>query len=100
MTPDYANDPLLRALARLPGAVPDEARASRVRERCHATLERARLRSTRPARPKMTPIVSIDPGNDPRGHFSMRAIEAALVGGLCLLYLSTVLLEAGRLLPR
>jgi hypothetical protein len=84
MTSGHANDPLLRALARLPEAAPNDARASRVRERCHAALERSRLRSGRAARPATI----------------ARAIEAALVGGLCLLYLSTVLLEAARLLVR
>jgi len=70
-----ANDPLLRALARLPTAATDEAREARVRARCHATLERTRLRN--------------DPGT--------QIAEAALVGGLCVLYLSTVILEVIRL---
>ena len=45
MTFNDANDPLLRALARLPAAAPDETRAARLRTRCHALLERARQRN-------------------------------------------------------
>lgn len=81
MTSGNADDPLLRGLARLPAAAPDEARAARSRARCHAAFERARLRRERPAR-RSTAI---------------RIVEAAFVGGLCLLYLSTVILEAVRL---
>ena len=81
MTFGPADDPLLRALACLPAAAPDEARAERARARCHAAFERARLRRERPAR-RSTAI---------------QIVEAAFVGGLCLLYLSTVILEAVRL---
>lgn len=37
---DPAIDPLLRRLADLPRAVPDESRTVAVRERCHAALAR------------------------------------------------------------
>ena len=82
MTFGDANDPMLRALRRLPDAAPDEAREARVRARCHAALERARRRRERPA----------------RGSTALQIVEAALVGGLCLLYLSAVLHEVGRLI--
>ncbi len=82
MTVGDENDSMLRALGRLPGAAPDETREARVRAQCHATLERARLRSERP----------------PRRSAALLVIEAALVGGLCLLYLSAVLHEVARLI--
>jgi hypothetical protein len=81
MTSGDANDPMLRALGRLPAAAPNEARETRVRARCHAALERARRRRERPA----------------RGSTALQIIEAAFVGGLCLLYLSAVLREVSRL---
>jgi len=81
MTFGDPNDPMLRALRHLPDAAPDEARESRVRVRCHAALERVRRRRDRAA----------------RGSAGLRIVEAALVGGLCLLYLSAVLHEVARL---
>lgn len=78
MTLGDANDPVLRALANLPAAASDVAREARVRARCRAALEQVRLRRERPARRSTV----------------AHAIEAALVGGLCLLYLSTVIREA------
>jgi len=81
MTFGDPNDPMLRALRHLPDAAPDEARESRVRARCHAALERARRRRDRAA----------------GGSAGLRIVEAALVGGLCLLYLSAVLHEVARL---
>jgi hypothetical protein len=80
MTPDHAHDPLLGALAQLPAAAPNDARASRVRARCHAALERARLDRDRAA----------------RGLTTSQILEATLVGGMCLLYLSTLFLAALR----
>ena len=82
MTFGDANDPMLRALERLPAASPDEARAARVRVRCHAVLERVRQRRERPT----------------RGSTALQIVEAALVGGLCLLYLTAVLHEVARLI--
>jgi hypothetical protein len=82
MTIDDANDPILRALRRLPDAAPDEPRGARVRARCHAALDRARRGRERPA----------------RGSTALQIAEAALVGGLCLVYLSALLHEVTRLI--
>ena len=35
------DDPILRRLAALPLAIPDEARAARIRQRCHTALRHA-----------------------------------------------------------
>ncbi|OFW05057.1 MAG: hypothetical protein A3H96_06000 [Acidobacteria bacterium RIFCSPLOWO2_02_FULL_67_36] len=69
-------DPLLRRLERLPPAGPDAARAERVRTRCHKAL--ARQAAQRPSRPPA----------------KWRRWEPALIGGLCLAYLTEVLHEA------
>lgn len=82
MTSSDANDPILRSLASLPTATSNAARDARVRARCHAALEQSRRRHER------------------RTRRSGRAqvIEAALIGGLCLFYLSTAIHEVVRLL--
>jgi hypothetical protein len=78
-----AGDPILRNLHRLPQLEPDRARAERVRMRCRAAVARR------------------DVANAPRrGTFTSRVIEPALVGGLCLIYLTAVILDVLRLLPR
>jgi hypothetical protein len=79
MTFDDGNDPLLRALRRLPGAEPDAARDASVRGRCRATLVGRRRRDERQAH---------------RAAFARRVLEPALVGGLCLVYLAEVLRAA------
>ena len=96
MTVGDANDPLLRALARLPAAAPDEARAVRVQARCRTVIERARLRLRNDTGSDFTQNVK----SLPVSFLPFRAtqiVEAVLVGGLCVLYLSTVILEVVRL---
>ena len=80
MTFDDGHDPLLRALARLPAAPPDEARAARVHARCATALEHARLRREHPGS-RLT---------------ARQIVEAALVGAFCVFYLSAVLHEVAR----
>lgn len=75
------NDPVMRMLQRLSPVAPDEARAERVRARCHAALSRRQAARQPKPRPAGT-----------------RVWEPALVAGLCLAYLSTVVRQALHLL--
>jgi hypothetical protein len=68
---DDASDPIVRSLQRLGLLAPDERRAAQVRERCRARLRRP------PARE--------------------RRLVPALVTGLCVLYLSAIVLDVLRL---
>lgn len=68
---DDASDPVLRALSRLPVLSPDERRAARLRARCHARLRRA-------PEPK-------------------RSLGPVLLTGLCVLYLSALVLDVMKL---
>jgi hypothetical protein len=83
MTFDDDRDPILRQLARLPVATPEADRSERVRARCAAGLAR---RHTAPNR--------IAAGGRGRP-----LLELALVGGLCVFYLSVVIGDALRLWP-
>lgn len=75
-----ADGPVLR----LPRLEPDRARVERVRARCRAALARRQ-----------------QVANSPRpGNFTSRVIEPALVGGLCVIYLTAVVLDALGLLAR
>ena len=82
MTFGDANDPMLRALRRLPAAAPDEPREARVRARCHAALERAR----RVANPPLA--------DRPRS----RSSKPRSSGASACVYLSAVLHEVARLI--
>jgi hypothetical protein len=64
---------LARLLAQLPAAVPDAARAARVKTRCHRVL----ARRVRPPAPR--PVSPLEP---------------VLVGGFCLFYLLVVIQQA------
>ena len=71
MTTDSPSDPVARALACLIPLAPDKARSAHVRQRCQA-----RMRHTRP----------------------VRMLVPALLTGLCMLYLSALVLDVLRLL--
>jgi hypothetical protein len=68
---DDASDPVLRGISRLVVLTPDERRAAQLRERCHAQMRRA---------PKPE-----------------RRLGPALFTGLCVLYLSALVLDVLRL---
>jgi hypothetical protein len=78
---DEANDPLLRSLRALPVLEPDPARAARVRARGRDIFARRRRQATQPAGSSSIVVL----------------LERALVGGLCLIYLSAVLHDVLRL---
>ena len=65
------DDPVLRSISRLAVLTPDEERAAALRARCRARLRRTR----KPA----------------------RVLGPALLAGLCLLYLSALVLEVLRM---
>jgi hypothetical protein len=65
-------------LSGLPRATPDAARATHVRERCHRKLPRRRLRASRYG--SQAPLIP--------------ALESAVVGGFCAVYLSLLALIA------
>jgi len=71
MIVDDASDPVLRSISRLPVLTPDERRAAKLRERCRAQMRRA---------PKPE-----------------RRLGPVLFTGLCVLYLSALLLDVLRL---
>jgi hypothetical protein len=73
-------DPLIRRLAELPMAVPDPARAERLRHRCRATLTRSARRA---------PSV---PLTAPRRVIAM--LWPPVVAGLGVVYLAAVILVA------
>ncbi len=79
---DETTDQLSRSLAALPPAPPHAARDQRVRARCHAALEQRRARVDRPPQPFAGAIL----------------VEAAIVGSVCLLYLSAVIEAAVRII--
>jgi hypothetical protein len=78
---DESYDPLLRNLARLSILEPDASRTERIRARCHRAIAR-RQQAARIA---------------PGASFTQLVLESALVGGLCLIYLSAVVLDVLRL---
>lgn len=78
MTFDDEKDPLLRAMARLPEAMPDERRALRVRARCHAALAARERRAERTVRARRWARVAV-PG---------------LLGAFCVMYLAAVIVKA------
>ena len=65
-------------LSGLPRATPDAARAALVREQCHRKLPRPRLRASRYGR--QAPVIL--------------ALESAVVGGFCAVYVSLLALIA------
>jgi hypothetical protein len=67
----------------LPILTPDAGRSKRTRARCHERLARRRARAERSAK---------------RASVRYLAVERALVGGLCMMYLSAVALTAIRIL--
>ena len=67
MTADDAPDPVLLGINRLTVLTPDERRAALVRERCRARMRHAPKRK--------------------------RALGPALFGGLCVVYLTALLLD-------
>jgi hypothetical protein len=69
---DDASDPVLRSISRLAVLTPDERRAARLRKRCRAQMRRA---------PK-----------------PVRRLGPVLFTGLCVLYLSALVLDVLRLL--
>ena len=71
MIVDETSDPVLRRISRLPVFIPDERRAALLRQRC-----RARVRRTPPPR---------------------RVLGPAVFTGLCVLYLSALVLDVLRL---
>jgi hypothetical protein len=71
VTVDDASDPILRRISRLPVLSPDDRRAAQLRARC-----RARMRRT----PTPEPILG-----------------RVLFAGLCVLYLSALVLDVMRL---
>ena len=74
MIVDDASDPVLRSLGRLTVLTPDDRRAARLRERCRAQMRR-------PPKPR-------------------RVLGPALFTGLCVLYLSALVLDVLRLRGR
>ena len=76
---DSANDPVFKKLSRLPAATPDASRSERVRASCHAVLARRRRKDARWRHGASQ---------------TTRVLEAALVGGFCLCYVSAVILDA------
>jgi hypothetical protein len=80
MRSDDGHDPMLRMLARLPTALPDAARADRLRARCRTAIARRRKEQTAPP---------------PRGAASL--LGPVLVGGFCLVYLAAVIHDVWRL---
>jgi hypothetical protein len=82
-TDDTDTDVAIGALSVLTTHAPDSARAARVRARCHAVLQKRERR----------PLVALaTPHADWR-----RALEPAIVGSLCAVYLFEVLSRALRL---
>jgi hypothetical protein len=79
---DEDGDPMLRTLRRLPVLEPDTSRAERVRTRCRSTIARRHEQAESPGRPRA---------------FTAYALVPALVGGLCLMYLSAVVHDLLRL---
>jgi hypothetical protein len=75
MTSCDARDARLERLERLPSLAPDPRRAERVRVRCRARLSRSRPRTTRTA---------VTNG------FGRRVLAAVVVGGICLLYVASL----------
>jgi hypothetical protein len=73
-------DPLIRRLAELPMAVPDRARAERLRHRCRATLTQSARRA---------PSVAL---TAPRRVIAM--LWPPVVAGLGVVYLAAVILVA------
>ena len=71
MIVDDASDPILRSISRLAVLTPDERRAAQLRERCRAQMRRA---------PK-----------------PVRRLGSVLFTGLCVLYLSAIVLDLLRL---
>ena len=71
MIPDDPSDPVLRGISRLPVLTPDQRRASRLRQRCRAQMRRAAKRE---------PLLS-----------------RVLFTGLCVIYLSALVLDVLRL---
>ena len=71
MIADGASDPVLRSISRLAVLTPDERRAAQLRERCRAQMRRA-----------PTPE---------------RRLGPVLFTGLCVLYLSALVLDVLRL---
>ena len=74
---DLFDDGATGALGLLAAHEPGEARDARVRARCHAALEKRRRRALSPARPVWH-----------------HALEPAIVGALCAVYLFEVLSRA------
>lgn len=72
MIADETSDPILRSVSRLPVLAPNEDRAKRLRARCRARL--------------------VQPATAPR-----RRYGPALLAGMCLLYLSAVVVDVLRL---
>ena len=75
MTSYDAHDASLERLERLQSLAPDPRRAERVRARCRARLSQRRQRTTPPA---MT------------NGFGRRVLAAVVVGGVCLLYVASL----------
>jgi len=82
MTHEHEPDPLLLSLTRLPVADSSAARDARIKERCHAALDRRRAARAAVTRPR--PLMA-------------RFADAALTAVLCG-YATVALLEAFRLI--
>jgi hypothetical protein len=80
MSQEHPTDPMLRILARLPGASPSAASTERIRGRCHAVLQHQHQRALRQQR-----VARV-----------ARSLEAAVLGGL-FMYLAEIVAEALRL---
>jgi hypothetical protein len=83
MTIDERDDHLLRELRRLSVLSLDESRLERVRDRCHRAIARRQLHEERSTR---------------RAAFFRRVLEPVFVGGLCLVFLSSLFLNVFRVL--
>lgn len=69
------DDPILGAVKRVPVLAPDEVRADKVRARCRAVLARRARQARREPGPRSIPLL----------------LAQAVIGGVCVVYLSAVL---------